>query len=297
MEIPPGRLAAAKPVAALLFVLAAIPGLQAAEPLLMVEFPALTGGKSCQAALVPLADPPLLVTVVPPGANPLRPSALTEAAKPTLQVIGHDPVSRLGFLEIRGSNARAASQWLKSARGAVGASLIASTASGPIPCKITGPVKQVGGKILPFALLKVDFQGAVPPPGTPLTDSRKRVAGIVFQAADGDRHSGYAIPAEAVHRVRRDICNGGVLRRARLGLTLSAQNATPRIVRVLPGSPAAAAGIRPDDVLLQVGGRGTRAYADVPDAFFYLIPGEQAPITVQRGSQRLELEITPAREP
>jgi len=95
--------------------------------------------------------------------------------------------------------------------------------------------------------------------------------------------------------VRRDICNGGVLSRGQVGFALNAQNPSPRILRVLPGSPADAVGIRPDDVLLQVGDRAIRTYADVPDALFHLIPGQPTRIALQRGSQRIEISVTPAR--
>ncbi len=264
-----------------------------AEPLIMAEFPALPGGKSCKSAIVRHEDPPVLVTVVPAGANPLKPQTIAGVSPPVIRVIGHDPVSRLVFLEPRG-DAPGGSPWLKSAGASIGTSLTAPAGNGAVDCRVSGWVKQVGGKILPFALLKVDIQGDVPSPGTPILDSQGRVVGLVFQGT-GSGSEAYAIPAEAVHRVRRDICNGGVLSRGQVGFALNAQNPSPRIVRVLPGSPAAAVGIRPDDVLLQVGNRVIRTYADVPDALFHLIPGQATQVAVKRGSQRIDLTVTPAR--
>jgi hypothetical protein len=292
MENPPGRLTGVRPVSPILTCLAgivwvcAVATMADAEPAGIIRFPALAGGQASVSVIVPCADPPVHVTVIPRGANPRQPS-------PAARVIGHDPVSRLGFLEYRiAKDGQGGNAWLNSAAGCIGTSVTADTADGPVPCRITGWEKRVGGKILPLALLKVDFQGKVPPPGTPLMDGQGRIAGLVFQSA-GNSQTGYAIPAEAVHRVCRDIRNGGVLVRPRLGLSLNAQNPEARIVRVLPGSPAATAGIRPDDILLQVGSRGIRAYADVPDAFFYLVPGRPVAIIVQRGSRRIETTLTP----
>jgi len=295
----PGRLSGCRLAAMILWCWTTVWWLHAASVasasgLWMVEFPALPGGGSCEAAMVWLSDPPLLVTVVPTGANPMRPMSGAANPRVNLRAIGHDPVSRLGFFEATGTDPKAAQPWLKEAGGAVGGSLKAITADGPLDCRVTGWVKQVGDKVLPLALLSVSFQGPVPAPGTALVDAQNRVAALVFQNAGGDR-SAYAIPAEAVHRVRRDISDGGVLVRGWLGLTLHAQNPSPRVVRVLPDSPAAAADIRADDVLLQVGSRTTREYPDVSDAFFYLIPGQPVPIAVQRGGRRLDLTITPAR--
>ena len=300
MENPPGRLTGVRPVSPILAGLvglfcgcATVAGTLADLPA-KVGFPALAGGRPCQTVVVQLADTPIHVTVVPRGANPQQPST-AGGAKTSVRVIGHDPVSRLGLLEFRGTETGGRrNTWLDSAADCVGNALTAPTPDGPLPCRIIGWEKRVGGKILPLALLKVDFQGDVPPPGTPIMDDRNRIAGIVFQSA-GRGRSGYALPAEAIHRVCRDIRNGGVLARPRLGLTLNAQNPEARVLRVLPGSPAAAAGIRPDDILLQVGGRSIRNYADVPDAFFYLIPGQPARIVVQRGSGRFEASITPGR--
>jgi S1-C subfamily serine protease len=184
--------------------------------------------------------------------------------------------------------------WLDDARESIGKGLRSLNPDGPQRCRATGWVKQIGGKVLPLALLQIDFEGPVPPPGTPLLDPQNRVAAVVFQKAFSE-HTGYAIPAEAVHRVRRDVCEGGILVRAWLGLTLNASNPTPRVVRVLPDSPAATAGIQPGDLLLQVGSRATADYADVANAFFYLVPGEPTRLSLMRGPQRIDLILTPSR--
>lgn len=146
--------------------------------------------------------------------------------------------------------------------------------------------------MLPLALLRVNFEQSVPPPGTPLVDSAGRVVAIVFQGS-GAANTGYAIPAEAVHRVRRDISKGGGLVRGWLGLSLRAENQTPQIVRILPNSPAATVGIRPGDVLVSVGSRQIADYADAVNAFFYLIPGRTVPVKVVRGVEKLDFNLTP----
>ncbi len=167
-------------------------------------------------------------------------------------------------------------------------------AGGSGKCRTTGWVKQVGGKILPFALLRVSFRQTVPPSGTPLLDDAGRVVAVVFQSA-GSGNTGYAIPAEAVLRVRQDVCNGGRLVRGWLGLALRAESQIPQISRVLANSPAAAAGIRPNDVLLSIGSRQIADYADAANAFFYLLPGRPVRVKVVRGADTLEFTLTPAR--
>jgi hypothetical protein len=208
------------------------------------------------------------------------------------KVIGHDPVSRLGFINIEGSVVPKSTVWVEDAGASSSATLQSMEPGGPIKCRTTGWVKQVGGKILPFALLRVNFSGKVPPPGTPLVDAAGRVVGIVFQHS-GSANVGYAIPAEAVRRVQQDICNGGRLNRGWLGLALRAESPIPEVCRVLPNSPAAAAGIKPKDLLLSVGSRPVADYADAANAFFYLIPGQPVRVKLLRDAEPLEFTLTP----
>lgn len=265
--------------------------LAAAESYL-ASFPPLSGGAACRSVAVSFDDPLLLVTVVAPGGNPILSGLQIGNRNIPARVTGHDPVTRLGFLKIDGAAASSPPVWLEDARSSLGISLRALAPSGPVKCLATGWVKQIGGKILPLALLRVNFEQAVPPSGTPLVDPENRVVAIVFQSA-GSGNSGYAIPAEAVHRVRRDVGNGGHLIRGWLGLTLHSGSQMPRVVRVLPGSPAAEAGIQPADVLMRVGSRQVSDYADAANAFFYLVPGVETVLKIQRGSKQMEFSITP----
>lgn len=270
----------------------------AAEPLAKsprwwVSYPALPGGRACESTAVPMTADGVLVTVVMPGANAQAPDLRAGEASAATRMIGHDPVSRLGFLRVQGQ-AVPVTQWSEAAGGALQGPLLVLTPAGAVRCRADGWTKQIGGKVLPLALLRLQFEGPVPPAGTAVVDGRGRVVALVFQPT-GAGASAYAIPAEAVHRVCRDVCRGGSLVRGWLGLTLRSENATPQVVRVLPDSPAAAAGIRQSDVLLAVGSRRITHYADAADAFFYLIPGEPTLVKLRRGTQVFDVRVTPGR--
>jgi S1-C subfamily serine protease len=266
----------------------------AIRPNWQVAYPPAANGKAAESVAVPVEGDSLLVAVVTPGADASHPSVRMGNREVPAHLIGHDPVSSLAFLKVDDGASPRAIEWLDDAGGVEGGAMQAMAAGGPVKCRITGWVKQVGGKILPLALLRVHFDPAVPPPGTPLLDQAGRVAAIVFQDA-GAGNTGYAIPAEAVHRVRRDVCNGGRLIRGWLGLSLRAETPSPKIVRVLPNSPAAAAGIRPADVLLSVGSRRISDYADAANAFFYLIPGQPVRVKLLRGGEQIEFTLAPTR--
>lgn len=236
----------------------------------------------------------MMVAVVTPGANASLPSVRHGNQKATARVIGYDPVSSIALLNVDGGTSQT-SVWREDAAGIVGTTLQAQAPGGPVTCRANGWIKQVGTKILPLALLQVTFDQAVPPPGTPLLDSKGKIAAIVFQAS-GTAKTGYAIPAEAVHRVRRDLSNGGHLVRGYLGLSLRAETKSPKVVQVLPNSPASA-GLQPGDVLLSVGTRRISDYADAVNAFFYLIPGQPVRVKLMRGTKQLEFTLTPNRSP
>ena len=254
--------------------------------------PALAKGQARDSTAVAVAGEAMMVVVIAAGSQPTSLKLQLGDDIIPFKVVGHDPVSRLGFISVVGNVLPTPTTWVEDASASSNATLHFMESGGPTQCRTTGWVKQVGGKILPLALLRVDFSREVPLPGTPLTDSHGRVVGIVFQHS-GTANVGYAIPAEAVRRVQQDVCNGGQLVRGWLGLALRAESPTPAICRVLPNSPAAAAGIRPNDLLLSIGTRSVADYADAANAFFYLIPGQPVRVKLRRESSQLEFTLTP----
>jgi PDZ domain len=264
------------------------------SPQWQASFPAASNGNSSESAAVPVRDGGGLVVVVAVGADAASPHLQLGKRDTPTSVIGHDPVSRLGFLQPRGGMTPSSMTWLENAESNSNTALNVLVAGTITKCRTAGWVNQVGGKILPFALLRVNFSRAVPPPGTPLLDAAGNVVAVVFQSA-GSGDTGYAIPAEAVHRVYRDITAYGRLVRGWLGLSLRADSQVPKIIRVLPDSPAAAKGVRPDDMLLSIGSRQIKNYADAANAFFYLIPGEPVKVMVLRGVEPLEFTMTPTK--
>lgn len=264
----------------------------AVSPRWQVIFPAVADCEEHDSTAVPVTGESTMVVVVAGGCDPLSLKLQMGDRPIPCKVIGHDPVSRLGFINIEGTVVPKMAAWVEDAGASSSTTLRSMEARGPIKCRTTGWVKQVGGKILPFALLRVNFSEKVPPPGTPLVDAVGQVVAIVFQHS-GNANIGYAIPAEAVRRVQQDICKGGHLTRGWLGLALRAGSPIPEICRVLPNSPAAAAGIKPNDLLLSIGMRQVADYGDAANAFFYLIPGQPVRVKLLRDAEQLEFTLTP----
>ena len=266
----------------------------AISPRWQANFPAAVNGNPCESTAVPLSEESTMVVVVAAGADVTKPMLQLGIRTVPVRVIGHDTVSRLGFIQAQGEMTPKSMSWADDAIPSANATLHVVEAGRTAKCRTMGWVKQVGGKILPFALLRVNFSQAIPTPGTPLLDSGGRVVAIIFQSA-GSGNSAYAIPAEAVHRVHRDIIASGRLIRGWLGLALRSESQIPQISSVLPDSPAAAAGIKPNDVLLSIGSRNIADYADAANAFFYLIPGQPVRVKLLRGVEPLEFTLIPTK--
>ena len=73
--------------------------------------------------------------------------------------------------------------------------------------------------------------------------------------------------------------------------------ASPIIESVRPGSPAQKAGLQNGDVILSIGIRKVSDYAEVVDAFFYLIAGKPQVFKVLRGTEVKDITVTPEVSP
>jgi serine protease Do len=69
------------------------------------------------------------------------------------------------------------------------------------------------------------------------------------------------------------------------------------VTQVVPGTPAADAGLEPGDRILEVEGRGIGAPEDLVRAIGGRDPGEQVTLRVRRGGRDLEIPLTLAERP
>jgi hypothetical protein len=66
------------------------------------------------------------------------------------------------------------------------------------------------------------------------------------------------------------------------------------VKEVLPGSPAATAGLKKGDRVLTIDGRWTDTLADLYAAAGYVKPGKTAPVVVKRDGKEMEIKVKPA---
>ncbi|HJU36039.1 MAG TPA: trypsin-like peptidase domain-containing protein [Gaiellaceae bacterium] len=120
--------------------------------------------------------------------------------------------------------------------------------------------------------------------GGPLEDARNRVLGMVTAGSLTGFHRGFAIPIKEALQLARRIESGRpnsivhIGPTAFLGVGLEDAPAGARIVQVVPGKPAAAAGLAIGDVITSLDGAIISSKTDVRRVVLSLAPGKAVPI-------------------
>lgn len=76
-----------------------------------------------------------------------------------------------------------------------------------------------------------------------------------------------------------------------LGIEIQSADGGVKIVRVVPDSPAAEAGLQAGDLVKQIDGKDVAAARDLIDAMASVKPGSTVKLAVQRGESALEVEV------
>ena len=131
--------------------------------------------------------------------------------------------------------------------------------------------------------------------GGPLTNALGEVVGVnssIFSSSGGSVGLGFAIPIERAVRVADEIIKNGTVRRAWVGLEVEGARAMRDwksqggvvLSNVAPGGPAAKAGLRPGNVLLEANGRQLRNYLDWEAVKLDLHVGDAVEMVVRAGN-------------
>src|SRR5438094_3971031 len=131
--------------------------------------------------------------------------------------------------------------------------------------------------------------------GAPLLNMNGEVVGIVVSGLENNSAC-YAVPIEAAEKIRNDFVRFGEARHGWVGITVSeaaqpVEGSRAEMTQIMDDTPAAHSGIKPGDILLQVGRKKVTQPEDVLDASFFITAGDTVPITVMRGDQKLTFHV------
>jgi len=142
--------------------------------------------------------------------------------------------------------------------------------------------------------------------GGPLFDMNGKVIGVntaIFSQTGGSVGVGFAVPADLASMVVDQLTQYGETRRGWLGVSidevtsaLAAETGLDRprgaVVSVVrPNSPAAAAGVMPNDIILDFNKRPVNSVRDLTRAVAETPVGSSAPMTIIRNKKRMVVQV------
>ncbi|MEO8194139.1 MAG: trypsin-like peptidase domain-containing protein, partial [Gemmatimonadales bacterium] len=143
--------------------------------------------------------------------------------------------------------------------------------------------------------------------GGPLVNAMGEVIGVnssIYSPSGGSIGLGFAIPINRVKRVTEDLLAHGTIRRPWVGIKLQTTPAGSRVqtpgvvvVSVVPGSPAAKAGIQPGDVLVRSRDRQLHNAYDWEAERLELRVGDEVPLVLRRGDREVRVDVKVADLP
>ena len=244
-------------------------------------------------------------------------AAFVDGREFSFNVVGADPLSDLAVLRADGDDLTAATLG-DAERLRVGQLVVAIGNPNGFADSVTAGVVSALGRSLParagrsvrFIDNVIQTDAALNPgnSGGALVDSRGRVIGI--NTAVAGVGLGLAVPINATTRqIIGSLMRDGRVRRAYIGIAGGPRPLPPHartrlgrkggveVVEVAQDSPAARAGLRAEDLIVELGGRPVERVDDVQRLMSGDAIGQALPVRVLRGERELGLELWPIELP
>ena len=241
-------------------------------------------------------------------------AAFADGREERFEVVGRDPLSDLALLRIDGAGLNAA-ELGDAERLRVGQLVVAVGNPHGFAGSVTAGVVSAVGRSLPARSRRtariidnvIQTDAALNPgnSGGALADGRGRVVGI--NTAVAGIGLGLAVPINAATRkIVAALMTEGRFRRAYLGIAIGTRPLPPRlakqlgrtagveVVEVPPGTPAAAAGLRPEDLIVAVDGIAVEGVDDLQRLMVAELIGTSVDLAVIREGREVVIELVPS---
>ena len=237
------------------------------------------------------------------------------------KVLGKDPVTDVAVVKIEANNLPAVAlgnserlkpgEWAIAIGNPLGLDNTVTTgiisATGRSSSAITGdPDKRV-------SFIQTD--AAINPgnSGGPLLNARGEVIGMNTAILQGTQGLGFAIPINTAQRISQQLIAKGKVEHAYLGIQMAEltpelkqninsdpnsgltvdQDSGVLVIKVMPNSPAAKAGLRAGDVIHKIDGQAVKSANAVQQAVENSSVGQQMRIGLDRNGQNINLAVRP----
>ncbi|HTT79331.1 MAG TPA: DegQ family serine endoprotease [Stellaceae bacterium] len=243
---------------------------------------------------------------------------LPDNSRHPAKVIGRDPKTDLALLKIDAGHKLPFVRWGDSSKVEVGDWVVAVGNPFGLGGTVTAGIVSALGRDInegPYDnFIQLDAPINRGNSGGPTFNLEGQVIGIntaIYSPSGGSVGIGFAIPSNTAKDVIEQLKTRGYVTRGWLGVAI--QSVTPTIARTLgidpahphgalvasvnPGSPAAKAGIRQGDVILDAGGRPVKTVHDLPLIVADTPPGRKIDLNVLRGGQQETLLATVGEMP
>jgi serine protease Do len=244
------------------------------------------------------------------GAGRLIHASFVDGREESAEVVGADPFSDLAVLRVRATDL-APAELGDAGRLRVGQLVVALGNPYGFSSSVTAGVVSALGRSLPTRVGRVvdnviQTDAALNPgnSGGALADGRGRVVGI--NTAVAGIGLGLAVPIDdATRRIVGALMRDGRFRRAYLGIAGGPRPVPPRIsaqlaqrtgvevVDVVASSPAARAGLRPEDLVVRLRGEPITGVGDLQRVMTEELIGAAVDVVVVRDSRQLTLRLVP----
>jgi Do/DeqQ family serine protease len=244
--------------------------------------------------------------------------ALADGKKLLAKVVGNDPDTDLAVLRVSAESLPAITFGSSDALRVGDVVLAIGNPFGVGQTVTSGIVSALGRSGLGISTFEnfIQTDAAINPgnSGGALIDAQGNLVGIntlmfSLSRTGGSMGVGFAIPVSTAKMVLEQIVKSGTVTRGWIGVEV--QEITPPIAEsfklegtrgalianVLPGGPAARAGLRQGDVLVEVQGKPVADPAGMLNLIAALAPGQNAKLRLRRQGQDVEASITVGRRP
>jgi serine protease Do len=243
---------------------------------------------------------------------------LHEKKRLEARVVGRDPKSDVALLKIHAKKPLPYVNWGNSDAVEVGDWVVAVGNPFGLGGTVTAGIVSAMGRNISsssFAdFLQIDAPINRGNSGGPTFNLKGDVIGIntaIYSPSGGSVGIGFALPSNLAQRIVAELEKHGHMRWGWLGVAI--QNVTPAIARslglhpshpegalvasVMPDSPAAKAGIKSGDVIIEAERKSVKKVEDLPRIVALAPIGGKLPLVIERNGKKLTIEAVVAEMP